>query len=239
MAHPYQWALAFLGSGFGGSYANRRRLRGVDSLSHAIASLEAPFWRTRREARISPRPQPLDPPDLPVVSVAYPARLGTTLGGKSMHRLVTTIATLGVCALTSCASQPPPPAVTASLGGTEGSVTFTGGAVAIGIGFQWGSGTLTYQGQQYPFRVNGLSVVDVGVTRVTGSGSVHNLRNVADFSGNYVSIAAGVTVAGGGSVGSLRNQNGVVIDGVTTTQGVRLTLAPGGVSITLSGQPSS
>ena len=64
-----------------------------------------------------------------------------------MHRLVTTIATLGVCALTSCASQPPPPAVTASLGGTEGSVTFTGGAVAIGIGFQWGSGTLTYQGQ--------------------------------------------------------------------------------------------
>ena len=128
--------------------------------------------------------------------------------------------------------------MTASLGGTEGSVTFTGGAVAIGIGFQWGSGTLTYQGQQYPFRVNGLSVVDVGVTRVTGSGSVHNLRNVADFSGNYVSIAAGVTVAGGGSVGSLRNQNGVVIDGVTTTQGVRLTLAPGGVSITLSGQPS-
>ena len=149
-----------------------------------------------------------------------------------MHRLVTTIGTLGVCALTSCASQPPPPPVTASPGGTEGSVTFTGGAVAIGIGFQWGSGTLTYQGRQYPFSLNGLSVVDVGVTRVTGSGSVHNLRNVADFSGNYVSIAAGATVAGGGSVTSLRNQNGVVIDGVTTAQGVRLTLAPGGANIT-------
>ena len=156
-----------------------------------------------------------------------------------MHRLVSTIATLGVCALTSCASQPPPPPATASLGDTEGSATFTGGAVAIGIGFQWGTGTLTYQGRQYPFSLNGLSVVDVGVTRVTGSGRVHNLRNVADFSGNYVSIAAGVTVAGGGSVASLRNQNGVVIDGVTTSQGVRLTLAPGGVNITLSGQPSS
>ena len=68
---------------------------------------------------------------------------------------------------------------------------------------------------------------------------VRGLRNVADFSGNYVSIAAGVTVAGGGSVASLRNQNGVVIDGVTTAQGVRLTLAPGGVNIKLSGQPSS
>ena len=156
-----------------------------------------------------------------------------------MHRLVTTIATVGICALTSCASQPPPPPVTASLGGTEGSVTFTGGAVAIGIGFQWGSGTLTYQGQQYPFRVSGLSVVDVGVTRVSASGTVRNLRSVADFSGNYVSISAGAALAGGGSVTTLRNQNGVVIDGVSTAQGVRLTLAPGGVNITLSGQPSS
>ena len=168
-----------------------------------------------------------------------PLDWGANRQGQSMHRLVATIATLGVCALASCASQPPPPPVTASLGSTEGSVTFTGGAVALGVGFQWGSGTLTYQGRQYPFSMNGLSVVDVGVTRVTGSGSVHNLRNVADFSGNYVSIAAGATVAGGGSVASLRNQNGVVIDGVTTSQGVRLTLAPGGVNITLSGQPSS
>jgi len=156
-----------------------------------------------------------------------------------MYRLVTTIATLGVCALASCASPPPAPPAATSLGSTEGTVTFTGGAIAIGVGFQWGGGTLTYQGKQYPFSLNGLSVVDVGVTRITGSGSVRNLRNVADFSGNYVSLAAGATVAGGGSVASLRNQNGVVIDGVTTTQGVRLTLAPGGVNITLSGQPGS
>jgi hypothetical protein len=78
--------------------------------------------------------------------------------------------------------------------------------------------------------------VDVGVTRITGSGTVRNLRNVGDFSGNYVSLTAGATLAGGGSVATLRNQNGVVIDGVTTAQGVRLTLAPGGVSITLTSQ---
>ena len=101
---------------------------------------------------------------------------------------------------------------------------------------QWNT---TYQGRQYPFRLDGLSVVDVGVTGVTGSGRVHNLHSVADFSGNYVSISAGATVAGGGSVTNFRNQNGVVIEGVTTSQGVRLTLAPGGVNITLSGQPSS
>ena len=57
-----------------------------------------------------------------------------------------------------------------------------------------------------------------------------------DFSGNYVAFTAGATVAGGGSAISMRNQNGVVIDGVTTNQGVRLTLSPGGVGITLSNQ---
>jgi hypothetical protein len=155
-----------------------------------------------------------------------------------MNRLSAAIAALSVCALASCAPKPPPPSA-ADLGLKEGTVTFSGGAVAIGIGFQWGNGTLTFRGQQYQFRVNGLTVVDVGASRITGSGTVRNLHNVADFSGNYVSIAAGATVAGGGSVGSLRNQNGVVIDGVTTAQGVRLTLAPGGVNITLTGQPSS
>jgi hypothetical protein len=158
-----------------------------------------------------------------------------------MHRfIITTVAALSVGALASCASNPPPPAASAAnLSATEGTVTFSGGAVALGVGFQWGSGTLTYQGRQYPFRLDGLSVVDVGVTRVTGSGTVHNLLNVADFGGNYVAASAGATLAGGGSVGILRNQNGVVIDGVTTAQGVRLTLAPGGVNIRLSGQPGS
>jgi hypothetical protein len=154
-----------------------------------------------------------------------------------MHRhILTMTAALSISALASCTSSPPPPATTAPLGSTEGSVSFSGGAVAIGVGFQWGSGTLTYQGQQHPFRLSGMSVVDVGVSRVTGSGTVHNLRNLGDFGGNYVAVSAGATLAGGGSIGTLRNQNGVVIDGVTTAQGVRLTLAPGGVNITLSGQ---
>jgi hypothetical protein len=159
--------------------------------------------------------------------------------GELMRRfMITAVALLSVGTLASCASQQPTaPAMAANPGATEGTVTFTGGAVAIGIGFQWGNGTLTYQGRQYSFKLDGLSVVDVGVTRMTGTGTVRNLRNVADFSGNYVSLSAGATVAGGGSVTTLRNQNGVVIDGIATSQGVRLTLAPGGVNVTLSGQP--
>jgi hypothetical protein len=155
-----------------------------------------------------------------------------------MHYLkIASVALLGMATLAGCASQPSPaPPSAVNPGATEGTITFTGGAVALGVGFQWGSGTLTYQGREYPFRMDGLSVVDVGATRITGRGTVHNLRNVADFSGNYVSATAGATVAGGGSVTTLRNQNGVVIDGVSTAQGGRLTLAPGGVNITLASQ---
>ena len=58
---------------------------------------------------------------------------------------------------------------------------------------------------------------------------------MADFSGNYVSATAGATVAGGASASILRNQNGVTIEGISTSQGLRLTLAPGGLNITLTG----
>jgi len=119
---------------------------------------------------------------------------------------------------------------------STGTVSFSGGAVALGVGFQWGSGVLTFRGRQYPFRVHGLSVLDVGATRVSATGTVRNLNNVADFSGNYVAATAGATLAGGGSIGSLRNQNGVVINGITTQQGLRLTLAASGLNLTLTGQ---
>jgi hypothetical protein len=64
-----------------------------------------------------------------------------------MRRLMaTTILALAVGALANCASQPPPaPPPTANLSATEGTIAFSGGAVAVGVGFQWGNGTLTYK----------------------------------------------------------------------------------------------
>jgi hypothetical protein len=53
-----------------------------------------------------------------------------------MRRLmVTAIAALSVCAVASCASPPP---ATAGLGPTEGAISYTGGALAIGFGFRLG-----------------------------------------------------------------------------------------------------
>lgn len=143
---------------------------------------------------------------------------------------------LGV--LANCAPPPPPaaPARMAYRPSTLGSVSFTGGAVALGVGYQWGSGILRFRGRDYPFRVRGLSVLDIGATRVTATGTVRHLVHVADFSGNYVAVSAGATLAGGGSIGTLRNQNGVTIEGITTQQGLRLTLAASGLHVTLTGR---
>jgi hypothetical protein len=61
-----------------------------------------------------------------------------------MHRITTTALTAAcICVLASCTSKPPPAATAANLGPTEGTVSFSGGAIAIGVGFQWGNGTLT------------------------------------------------------------------------------------------------
>jgi hypothetical protein len=92
--------------------------------------------------------------------------------------------------------------------------------VAVGIGFTWGSGVLTYQGKDYPFDISGLSVVDVGITKAEASGTVYHLKNLADFSGNYTGVGAGATIAGGGGGMALQNQSGVVLNLVGATQGL-------------------
>lgn len=115
----------------------------------------------------------------------------------------------------------------------DAKIEFTGGSVAAGIGFSWGSGTLTYKGKKYPITVDGLSVGAVGVTTASASGSVYDLKKLEDFDGNYTGVGAGATVGGGGSVSTMRNQNGVVVNLVKTTQGVKVAIAAGGVKMAI------
>ena len=125
-------------------------------------------------------------------------------------------------------------AISMTAGQTDtGKVTLESKSVAVGIGVSWGDGVLEYQGKKYPFTVNGLSVLDLGISKVTARGDVAKLKKVEDFSGNYVAAGAGVTVGGGASAVALKNQNGVEITLTATTQGVKLALATGGVDIKL------
>jgi hypothetical protein len=115
----------------------------------------------------------------------------------------------------------------------DATLTMSEGQVAVGIGYSWGKGVLTYGGKQYPFKVSGISVVDVGITKATSSGKVYNLKKLEDFNGNYTAGSAEGTVAGGAGVLKMKNQNGVEIELYSTTQGVNLKLALEGVKITL------
>ena len=118
--------------------------------------------------------------------------------------------------------------------GPQATLTLSEGSVAAGIGFSWGKGTLTYAGRTYPVKVEGLSVGEVGLTRATAAGTVSNLTKLSDFSGNYVAVGAGATAAGGGDVAVMRNQNGVVIELTSTTQGASLKLGAQGIRLSLA-----
>ena len=122
---------------------------------------------------------------------------------------------------------------TAFAKGTTPSATIklSGGSVAAGVGVEWGRGTLTYQGKQYPISVKGVSVGDVGVTSIEASGKVFDLKSLRDFDGNYTTVDAGVTAAGGAGVAVMKNQNGVTVELLSTTQGVQIGLGGAGVDI--------
>ena len=105
--------------------------------------------------------------------------------------------------------------------------------IAIGIGVNWGNGILKFQGKDYKFKVNGLSVVDLGISSVSAAGDVYNLKSISDFAGNYSGGGAAIAVAGGSGIQELTNQKGVKIKIKSTKQGVQLKLAPEGVKIEL------
>jgi hypothetical protein len=113
----------------------------------------------------------------------------------------------------------------------DATIQLTGGSIAAGIGVTWAHGTLTYKGKHYPLDVNGLSVGDVGATKLAASGKVYHLKKLEDFDGNYTSVGAGATVAGGGSMLVAKNQNGVEVDLTSTTKGVKFTLGASGIEM--------
>ena len=63
--------------------------------------------------------------------------------------------------------------------------------------------------------------------------AVRNLKQLADFDGNYVAGGAEGTVGGGAGVSIMKNQNGVVIELKSTTQGASLKLAAEGLKLSI------
>jgi hypothetical protein len=115
----------------------------------------------------------------------------------------------------------------------DATVELTTGSVSAGVGVSWGSGVLVYNGKQYKFKIDGLSVGSVGIQNAAARGKVYNLKNVDDFAGNYAAVAIGMTVGGGAGSKTMKNEKGVIMDLISTNQGVDFTLGAQGVKITL------
>lgn len=115
----------------------------------------------------------------------------------------------------------------------DATLKLSEGQVAVGIGWSWGKGSLSFKGKEYPFKVKGLSIGDIGLSEAKAEGRVFNLKKLEDFSGTYVSAAAeGTMVVGAGAV-IMKNEKGVEVQLLPKTEGVNLKLAAEGVHFTL------
>lgn len=124
-------------------------------------------------------------------------------------------------------------ASTAEKATPSGKVTIESTSIAAGIGVTWGDGKLTLKGKTYPFSIDGLTLVDWGISKAQATGDVYNLTDPTQFAGTYLAAEAGITLAGGVGGMVLRNQNGVILHLRSVSQGARLQLGTSGLSIKL------
>jgi hypothetical protein len=122
-------------------------------------------------------------------------------------------------------------AVPAQKATPSGKVSMESTSIAAGVGVSWGDGKLSFKGKDYPFSLEGLSLVDWGISKVNATGEVYNLTDVAKFGGTYVAAEAGLTLGGGMGGMVLRNQNGVIIHLRSVSQGAQLQLGTSGLVI--------
>jgi len=115
----------------------------------------------------------------------------------------------------------------------SGKVSITSTSIAAGIGVSWGDGTLNFNGKDHKFSIQGLTLVDFGISKADAVGDVYNLTDVSKFEGNYLAGEAGFALAGGMGGMSLRNQNGVIMHLRSVTTGAKLQLGPSGMNIKL------
>ncbi len=154
---------------------------------------------------------------------------------RNLHALVIPLRSLAVAAafgLCGCSALNVPTEQNIQGLTPSGTVTLTETFVA---GYGGGSGTLTFDGQTYPFQLIGSVIGPGGADRITASGEVYKLKNVGDFAGRYTqgSGAAGLSRGGEGQLW-LENSAGVIMHLYSTSSGILLSVGKEEILIRLS-----
>ena len=139
------------------------------------------------------------------------------------RRAVAIVLCLGAAVSAPALAQSPRPRPTATVSIPQ--VAFIGSGML-------GGGTLSYRGAAYRFRLGGLGIGGVGVSRLDATGTVYNLRRLTDFEGVYGQVRSG-WAAGDQGRGSLwmQNANGVYLRLVGVRRGLSLTMGADGIRI--------
>lgn len=115
----------------------------------------------------------------------------------------------------------------------SGRVSLTQRQVSLFGSVAWGSGTLTFHGRSYRFRIRGLGVGGVGISEITAQGEVYRLARVADFPGLYGLVRTGAVAGSSQMEGGiwLQNPAGVQMHLHTQRSGVALSVGADGMLI--------
>jgi hypothetical protein len=122
-------------------------------------------------------------------------------------------------------------AVAAEKATPSGKISIESRSISAGVGVSWGDGKLNFKGKDYPFSIDGLTLVDFGISKASAAGEVYNLTDPAKLAGTYVAAEAGIALAGGVGGMALRNQDGVIIHLHAVSKGVKLQLGTSGLTI--------
>ena len=143
---------------------------------------------------------------------------------KILKQTIMAAALVAAMAIGASAGEAPKP---------SGKVIMESRSIAAWIGVTWGDGKLNFQGKEQPFSIDGLTLVDFGISKASASGEVYNLTDLSKFDGTFVAAEAGFALAGGVGGMVLRNQNGVVMHIRSVSQGAKLQLGTSGLTVKL------
>jgi len=114
-----------------------------------------------------------------------------------------------------------------------GRVNFTIKSAAAGIGYSWGSGRFIFQDKTYPIKVSGISIITAGISSTNIVGDVYNLTDPSQIAGRYTLYKAGAAAGVGMGRATAKNENGVLIEILAESKGVKFDLGAGDFTIVL------
>ena len=114
----------------------------------------------------------------------------------------------------------------------SGTISIELNSASALVGASWGQAVLTFEGKTHLFRVRGLKVMAVGISKLSVGGDVYNLKNLADMTGTFQKAdPAGITFIVGERGLVVQNQKGVTVNFKGLRKGVQVDLVREGLNV--------